>query len=149
MADIFTAGIALESVRGTKTSVHVGCMGNDYRDLLCKDIETSATYDDLGANVSMNANRVSWFFDLRGTSMNIDTACSSSLVALDLACQGLLNGDSNMVLSSFPPSSLTRETENSLTVTLGYCCRNKPLIIARYNVAFVQRLHVIARLQKL
>lgn len=29
--------------------------------------------------------------------MNVDTACSSSLIALDLACKGLINGETNMV----------------------------------------------------
>ena len=52
----------------------------------------------------MNANGVSWVFNLKGNSVNIDTACSSSLVALDLACQGLHSGDSNMVYSV--PSNL-------------------------------------------
>jgi acyl transferase domain-containing protein len=87
----------MESVRGTQTSVHVGCFGCDYRHLAAKDVETSADYDAVGVHASMNANRVSWFFDFLGTSMNVDTACSSSLVALDMACQGLLNGDCNMV----------------------------------------------------
>lgn len=46
----------------------------------------------------MNANRISWFYDFKGASMNVDTACSSSLVALDLACQELRSAGSNMVL---------------------------------------------------
>jgi acyl transferase domain-containing protein len=64
--------------------------------MACKDVGMSADYDVVGINACMNANRVSWFFDLHGTSMNIDTACSSSLVAMDLACQGLQSGDADM-----------------------------------------------------
>lgn len=45
----------------------------------------------------MNANRISWFFNFTGSSVNVDTACSSSLIALDLACKGLINGETNMV----------------------------------------------------
>ncbi|KAH8690541.1 polyketide synthase [Talaromyces proteolyticus] len=90
------AGIPIEKAAGTQTSVHVGCFGNDYRHLMCKDVELTANYDVFGANVSMNANRLSWFFDFRGTSMNIDTACSSSLVALDLACADLRAGSTDM-----------------------------------------------------
>jgi acyl transferase domain-containing protein len=45
----------------------------------------------------MLANRVSWFYDFKGASMNLDSACSSSLSALHLACEDLRNGTSNMV----------------------------------------------------
>lgn len=65
-----------------------------------KDIETTADYDTVGIGMYMLANRVSWFFNFRGPSMNIDTACSSSLVALDLACQGLLNEETEMGIVS-------------------------------------------------
>ena len=47
--------------------------------------------------MAMLANRVSWFFDLKGPSLNLDSACSSSMMALDLACQGLWNHNSSMV----------------------------------------------------
>ncbi|KAJ5644416.1 hypothetical protein N7507_010427 [Penicillium longicatenatum] len=90
------AGIPMARIAGSQTSVHVGCFGSDYRLMACKDVEMSADYDVVGINACMNANRVSWFFDLHGTSMNIDTACSSSLVAMDLACQGLQSGDADM-----------------------------------------------------
>ncbi|KAF7595543.1 hypothetical protein BBP40_005578 [Aspergillus hancockii] len=90
------AGIPMEKAVGTQTSVHVGCFGSDYRLMACKDVEMTADYDVVGVKMSMNANRLSWFFDFRGTSMNIDTACSSSLIALDLACQGLRNGETEM-----------------------------------------------------
>jgi acyl transferase domain-containing protein len=45
----------------------------------------------------MLANRISWFFDLVGPSVNLDSACSSSMMALDHACKGLWNGDTTMV----------------------------------------------------
>lgn len=53
----------------------------------------------------MNANRISWFFNFKGTSFNVDSACSSSLVALDLACNSLIAGDTNMVRQSVNSSS--------------------------------------------
>ncbi|KAJ5721630.1 uncharacterized protein N7483_009564 [Penicillium malachiteum] len=99
-AALENAGIPMEKMAGSQTSVHVGCFGSDYRLMCLKDIEMTADYDTVGVNMCMNANRLSWFFDWRGTSMNIDTACSSSLVAMDLACQGLLNGEAEMGIVS-------------------------------------------------
>ncbi|RAL08511.1 polyketide synthase [Aspergillus homomorphus CBS 101889] len=99
-AALENAGVPMERVAGSQTSVHVGCFGSDYRLMMCKDIETSADYDVVGINMCMHANRISWFFDCRGASMNIDTACSSSLVALDLACQGLRSGEAEMGIVS-------------------------------------------------
>lgn len=47
------------------------------------------TYHATGSSGAILANRISWFFDLKGPSVTVDTACSSSLVALDQACQEL------------------------------------------------------------
>ncbi|PEG38037.1 polyketide synthase [Mycolicibacterium duvalii] len=49
--------------------------------------------------MSIIANRVSYYFDLRGPSVTVDTACSSSLVAIHLACQSLRSGDANLALA--------------------------------------------------
>ncbi|KAJ5703226.1 hypothetical protein N7488_010774 [Penicillium malachiteum] len=99
-AALENAGIPMEEAAGSQTSVYVGCFGSDWRLMRTKEIETTADYDTLGIGMYMLANRVSWFFDFHGPSMNIDTACSSSLVALDLACQGLLNRETGMGIVS-------------------------------------------------
>lgn len=75
-------------------------MGNsarDYEALLLRDPEMPAKYVGTGIGTSMLANRVSWFYDLRGPSIALDTACSSSLSALHLACQSLRDRESCMV----------------------------------------------------
>ncbi|KAI1662268.1 putative polyketide synthase [Daldinia decipiens] len=90
------AGIRLEDVKGSRSSVHTGCFTNDYLQLILKDSERLPPYAAVGATQSMIANRLSWFFDLRGPSVNLDSACSSSAMAVDLSCQLLLSGVTDM-----------------------------------------------------
>lgn len=65
---------------------------DDYTRFVSKDIDQAPRMTATGTAPAMLANKVSWFFNLRGPSLLIDTACSSSLVALDLACQYIQNG---------------------------------------------------------
>ena len=97
-SDISLAGIPLEKVLGSRTSVFTGSFTNDYLHLNTKDTERGSNYDVVGlSSFAMLANRLSWFYNLSGPSVNLDSACSSSLMALDIACQGLRNGDVDMV----------------------------------------------------
>ena len=90
------AGVTMESVAGSRTSVHVGSFGHDWQSILIKDPLMHVKYPATGSEFSILSNRLSWFFDLTGPSMSVDTACSSSLTALHLACQCLLNREANM-----------------------------------------------------
>ncbi|KAF2706215.1 ketoacyl-synt-domain-containing protein [Pleomassaria siparia CBS 279.74] len=92
------AGITMAAVRGSSTGVYTGSMCDDYKLVLSQDLERSPKYSANGASLSILANRISWFFDLTGPSINLDSACSSSLMALDFACQGLKGGDTSMAL---------------------------------------------------
>ncbi|KAM0441837.1 hypothetical protein ACHAQK_004775 [Fusarium lateritium] len=87
------AGMTLEQLRGSLTSVHVGVMTSDWANIQARDTETIAKYNATGSANSIMSNRISYVFDLKGPSETIDTACSSSLVALHNASLGLLNGD--------------------------------------------------------
>ncbi|MFN8382938.1 MAG: amino acid adenylation domain-containing protein [Anaerolineales bacterium] len=84
------------SLAGTRTGVFVGISSNDYSRLQFDDAEKIDAYAGTGNAHSIAANRLSYFYDLRGPSMAIDTACSSSLVAAHLACQSLQNGESDL-----------------------------------------------------
>ncbi|KAI0553284.1 lovastatin nonaketide synthase [Xylaria curta] len=92
------AGIPIEKCAGSDTSVYTGCFTNDYLSILQQDYEAEQKHAAMGIAPSMLANRISWFFDFKGTSMNLDSACSSSLLALHLACQDLRMRDSSMAL---------------------------------------------------
>lgn len=90
------AGIRMEDVKGSRSSVHTGCFTNDYLQQMLKDSERLPPYAAVGATQSMLANRLSWFYDLRGPSVNLDSACSSSAMAVDLSCQLLHSGVTDM-----------------------------------------------------
>ncbi|KAI1497576.1 putative polyketide synthase [Biscogniauxia marginata] len=92
------AGITIEQCSNTRTSVHTGSFTDDYRSVLFQDPLDGYVYAASGLSSSMLANRISWFFNLKGPSMNLDTACSSSLTCLHLACEDLRNGTTKMGL---------------------------------------------------
>ncbi|MEB3358051.1 MAG: amino acid adenylation domain-containing protein [Synechococcales bacterium] len=58
----------------------------DYRLLLASDKDFLPT-------------RVAYKLNLTGAAINVQTACSTSLVAVHLACQSLINGETDMVLA--------------------------------------------------
>ncbi|KAH7304313.1 hypothetical protein B0I35DRAFT_484602 [Stachybotrys elegans] len=109
------AGLSLDSIRGSRTSVYVGSMSDDYTRLLAKDADTMPRMAISGTSPSILANRISWFFNLTGPSMHVDSACSSSLTALDLACQSLLNRNASQALVI--GSSLMLSPESSLLLS--------------------------------
>ncbi|KFA71222.1 hypothetical protein S40288_03866 [Stachybotrys chartarum IBT 40288] len=93
-----TAGLPIEKLRGSNTSVYAGIMCGDYETMLLRDLEQAPIYTATGTSRSMASNRISYLFDWHGPSMTIDTACSSSLVALHLAVQTLRTGESDVAV---------------------------------------------------
>ena len=91
----------MESVYGSRTGVYSGSMADDYKHLVTKDADDLPKYAATGMAVNMIANRLSWFYDFIGPSVNLDSACSSSLMALDFAVQSLRNRDCDMVCFIF------------------------------------------------
>lgn len=87
----------MESVSGSSTAVYTGSFSLDYMLQLSRDPECPPKYAAVGFGLSMLANRLSWFFNLRGPSIGLDSACSSTAMAVDIACQALHNGSCNMV----------------------------------------------------
>ncbi|KAK1215285.1 hypothetical protein PQX77_022103 [Marasmius sp. AFHP31] len=57
------------------------------------DITEAGAYYMMGTSLAINANRISYVFDMTGPSLPVDTACSSSLTAMHLAVQAVRNGE--------------------------------------------------------
>ncbi|KUJ07891.1 reducing type I polyketide synthase [Mollisia scopiformis] len=93
------AGLALDNIAGSDTSVHIGCFTSDFSHLSLKDAQQIPKYAAVGSAGSVLANRLSWYFDLRGESVYLDTACSSGLIATALACEQLHSGKSKMAIA--------------------------------------------------
>ncbi|GAB1537496.1 hypothetical protein NUACC21_01400 [Scytonema sp. NUACC21] len=53
----------------------------------------------IGNDKDFLPTQVSYKLNLRGPSINVQTACSTSLVSVHLACQSLMNGESDIALA--------------------------------------------------
>ncbi|KAL6719986.1 hypothetical protein ACLMJK_001907 [Lecanora helva] len=120
------AGITLEQISGTRTSVFCGCFTNDYRDMLIKDLEHYPKHTATGTGFSIMSNRISFFYNLHGPSVTLDTACSSALVGFHMAFQSICNGeaDTAIVLGAalhFDPNWFLTMTDMSFLSSDGRC----------------------------
>lgn len=106
----FTAGIPVEQVAGTNTAVFAATMADDYAKLIYKDPDEAPGTFSTNIQHALLANRLSWYFDFKGPSVQLNTACSSSTVALDLACSSLKRGQSSMVRDSLRSFAYKMET---------------------------------------
>ncbi|MBF9132825.1 SDR family NAD(P)-dependent oxidoreductase, partial [Plantactinospora sp. S1510] len=94
------AGIATDSLRGSRTSVYLGIMYHDYGGRLQhRPPEGFEGYVGAGSAASIASGRVAYHFGLEGPAVTVDTACSSSLVAVHLACDSLRRGESSLALA--------------------------------------------------
>ncbi|MDR1660038.1 MAG: SDR family NAD(P)-dependent oxidoreductase [Desulfovibrio sp.] len=104
------AHIPPSSLRGTDAGVFIGVSNVDNSLQAPDDPAATSAYSMTGSNLSIIANRLSWFFDFHGPSMIVDTACSSSLVAVHTACENIrlgriplaVAGGVNILLAPYP-----------------------------------------------
>ncbi|XP_067914268.1 fatty acid synthase [Heterodontus francisci] len=95
---IVDGGINPTALRGTNTGVWIGVSGSEAAEAFSRDPEELLGYSMTGCQHAMFANRLSYFFDLKGPSSSIDTACSSSLLALENAFQAIRHGQCDAAL---------------------------------------------------
>ncbi|KAF9243032.1 hypothetical protein DTO027I6_6053 [Penicillium roqueforti] len=109
------AGIPSHEISGQKVGVFAGASYPDYEINNTKDITAIPMYAATGTAVALQANRISYYFDLNGPSVTVDTACSSSLSALHLASQSIRNGECSMAIVGGCHLNITPETFISMT----------------------------------
>ena len=62
-------------------------------------LQSAGDYQDtLGSEKTFSISRIAYKLNLKGPAVNVQTACSTSGTAIHLACQSILNGDSDMAL---------------------------------------------------
>lgn len=94
-----SAGIDLNQISGrTDVGVFAASSQGEYIQQINLELETANRYTATGNAASMFANRLSYFFNVRGPSLTTDTACSASLSALHLALESLRRGECNVAI---------------------------------------------------
>lgn len=89
------AGYDNKELWNRRIGVFVGSRVSNFSDKLGNPSKNTI----IGIGQNFIAAHCSHFFNWKGPSLVVDTACSSSLVSLHLACQSLLNGESEMALA--------------------------------------------------
>lgn len=93
------AGMAPLSLKNSHTGVFIGVSTHDYALEKASKREKISVFDGTGGAHSINANRISYFYDFLGPSLAVDTACSSSLLSIHLACHSLKMNECDMALA--------------------------------------------------
>ena len=124
-----SAGYNSETYKGS-IGVYAGSSLSDYLIKLYLNQNTIQflSHDQLviGCDKDYLTTRVSYKLNLDGPSYTVQTACSTSLVAVHLACQSLLNGESDIALAGGVSIRLARKagyfyTEGGIQSPDGHC----------------------------
>lgn len=109
-----SAGIRPSDLAGSSTGVFIGISQNDYSRICINSEDQGNPYLGIGNAMSIAANRLSYFYDLKGPSLAIDTACSSSLVAVHQAVNSIRKGESSIAIVGGVNLNLTADLQQAL-----------------------------------
>ena len=90
------AGVAPDSLRGSRTGVFAGVATSEYRDLLAS---RNLAHGYLGTTGSVAVGRVAFALGLEGPAMPVDMACASSLASVHQAVVALQRGEVDLALA--------------------------------------------------
>ena len=113
------AGIAPDTLRGSRTGVYGGISTNDYQVHVGESVDdlSPTLYRSTGVTFSAAIGRIAFVLGLEGPAITVDTACSSSLVALHQAASALRQGEADLALAggvnAILRSSFTRLFKNA------------------------------------
>ncbi|PTB70249.1 polyketide synthase [Trichoderma citrinoviride] len=110
------AGLPKNAVSGSNMGVFIGGTSSDYRLGTLKEVDQIPMYDATGNHQSIQAGRISYYFNLHGPSFAADTACSSGLYALHLAVQSIRSGESDSAIVA--ASSLHLQPHDMVSMSL-------------------------------
>ncbi|HET6500617.1 MAG TPA: type I polyketide synthase, partial [Amycolatopsis sp.] len=142
------AGIAPDSVRGSRTGTYVGIISGDHAAGVAASARGASGQGGFfinGAGAAFASGRIAYSLDLHGPTVTVDTACSSALVALHDACRGLSHGDCTLALVGAAavlatPATLVEFARQGGLAVDGRC---KPFGAAADGTAFAEGVGVL------
>lgn len=90
---IIDADLDIDKLNKSNTGVYIGGCFSDHSLVLLNNINNINGYEIQGTSTNMFANKISYYFNLKGPSFCVNTACSSSLTALTLAYNAIQSGE--------------------------------------------------------
>ncbi|MFL0799412.1 MAG: SDR family NAD(P)-dependent oxidoreductase [Agarilytica sp.] len=120
------AGYRASDLSDVPVGVYVGASGSDYQSLYRKGNDDVDAHAGLATSLAVLANRISYFFNFSGPSLQIDTACSSSLVAVSEAVNAIRLGKCEQAIVAgvnimcYPATTLSYYKSGMLSVD-GLC----------------------------
>jgi acyl transferase domain-containing protein len=83
---IENAGIPIENLRGSDTSVHMAMFARDYERMGYRDRSQLHKTHIIGSGDAILANRISYILDLKGSSNTLDTGCVCFSTSINVSC---------------------------------------------------------------